>query len=246
MKRIISLFLTSVLLSTTICNVNAENKMLLDYSKEEIATMSDAQYLDLYGNYYIDALEKKKTDSEIEKELSALGIEFKAAKTNETRASLSTDISLNVTFSRRAGQAYTYVTGVATPTTTLASPATEDCMSIEWEPSKGSYYGYAEGQNTTLKDYSKRNNGTLVFNVQDSKMTSKTKYALASALVIFNNNSNTGSIGIKYIHTYGSSAPSLTIGGNVGYTGGLVSGGVSIGLSINYTNATWQRAYLYS
>lgn len=77
-------------------------------------------------------------------------------------------------------------------------------------------------------------------------MTKKGDYALASALIKFNNNSNKGSIGIKYIHTYNSTAPTLTIGANLAYSLGLVSGGLSIGLTVSYNNSVWQRAALFN
>lgn len=246
MKKIISVLLVLVLSTVSVCNISAQDKSLLDYSKEEIALMSDDEYLDLYGSYYIDALENKKTDIEIKKELANLGIEFEVKRMNETRASFTSDIDLNITLSRRAGQAYTYVSAVATSTTTLSMTATEDCMSLEWEPAKGSYYGYSTTQNTTLKDYSKRNNGILVFNVNDTKIIFKGQYALASALIIFKDNSDVGDIGIKYIHTYSDKAPTLTIGGNVNFIAGVVNGGVSISLSTSFKDCTWQKAYLYS
>lgn len=178
MKKLISIMLIITLCNINFINIKAQEKTLLDYSKNEIIAMSDEEYLDLYGKYYIDALEKRKTDTEIKNDLSKLGIEFSKPEKISTR-SVSSDIDLNVTFSRRSGQAYTYVSAVATSTTTLVLPGTEDCMSIEWEPAKGSYYSYSDTQNTTLKDYSKRNNGILVFNVQDIKMTKKGDYALA-------------------------------------------------------------------
>ena len=240
MKKIISIILIATLCNINFLQINAQEKSLLDYSKNEIIVMSDEEYLDLYGKYYIDAIEKEKTDVQIKNELSELGIEFSKTENISTR-SISTDIDLNVTFSRRSGQSYTYVSAVATSNVTLVQPATEDCMSIEWEPAKGSYYGYSNTQNTTLKDYSNRNNGILVFNVQDVNMTRKGNYALASALVKFNNNSNKGSIGINYFHTYNSAAPTLTIGGNLGYSSGLVSGGVSISLTVSYNNYVWQK-----
>lgn len=245
MKKLISIMLIITLCNINFINIKAQEKTLLDYSKNEIIAMSDEEYLDLYGKYYIDALEKRKTDTEIKNDLSKLGIEFSKPEKISTR-SISSDIDLNVTFSRRSGQSYTYVSAVATSTTTLVLPGTEDCMSIEWEPAKGSYYSYSDTQNTTLKDYSKRNNGILVFNVQDIKMTKKGDYALASALIKFNNNSNKGSIGIKYIHTYNSTAPTLTIGANLAYSLGLVSGGLSIGLTVSYNNSVWQRAALFN
>lgn len=248
MKKLLSLLLAVSLCSTSLLSVSASTKTILDFSEEEIQAMSDDEYLSYYTEYYIDA-KKELSDDEIKDELSEVGIEYTPVYnvTTSRAASKSTDITLSVTLSRRSGQSYTYITGVArTAVATLASPSTEDIMTLEWQPSKGTYYGYSESTNTTLNDYSKRSKGVLVFNVQDSNMKKKNQYATCSAKVTLKKNSDAGDIGVIYIHTYTSSAPTLTLGGNVKYTDGQVSGGASISLTVSYKNSTWKRSYLYS
>ena len=63
MKKLISIMLIITLCNINFINIKAQEKTLLDYSKNEIIAMSDEEYLDLYGKYYIDALEKRKTDT---------------------------------------------------------------------------------------------------------------------------------------------------------------------------------------
>lgn len=216
----------------------------MDYNYYEIISMDDATFLDLVNDYYIRSKEINLDNNEIISNLSEKGIEFNVVDVKQNKSSVSTDIELNITTSKRSGQSYTYVTGIATATKALTDTGTEDMMSIEWNPSKGEYYGYTETQNATLKSYAKKDQGCLVFNIQDYKFTAKGNYALCSAKVNFGINSSKGYLGLTYIHTYTSYAPTLTIGGNVSFQKNTATGGLSLGLSATQVSNVWERAYL--
>lgn len=252
MKKLTNLIISSVMVFSlafiNLNNIYASEKNILSYTANEISQMDDQEYLTLLNNYYFEAKEQGLTLDKIRSQLKTVGIEFDEGNQIQSRisSSLSSDISLKIHTSRRSGQAYTYVTATATAQKNLWKTSTEDAMSIEWEPSKGSYYGYSETKNTTLKDYSKRQKGILVFNVQDKKMPSKGQYAQASVKVIFKNNNSRGDAGIKYIHTYSENAPSLSFGANLGYGGKNVAGGLSFKATFTSTDRVWERAYIDS
>ncbi|WP_249029627.1 hypothetical protein [Tannockella kyphosi] len=249
MKKIRIMLITTCMGILSVANVYASEKTLFDYTAKEIAQMQDEEYLTLYTDYYIEAKSQNKTEEDIKIELQNVGIDYSCVDlvNNSRAASFSTDIDLNITLSRRSGQTYTYVTGVATSTKLLSSPSTEDMLSIEWEPSKGTYYGYTETKNATLKNYSKKSQGILVFNIQDSNLVISGSYALCSVKVVFDDNTDVGDLGLNYIHTFTDAAPTLTIGGNVSFTSvGALTGGLSIGLTITNVSCVWERSYLYS
>lgn len=248
-KKISKLLLA---VSILFCNVKPiyanEEKSLLDYSTEEVLKMDEGTYYDLLSSYFLESIELEKDHYVMKLELAEVGIEFDGydeANQNLGR-SLTTDISLNAYSSRRSGQSYTYLTGVATTEAVILTPGSEDMMSIEWNPEKGSYYGYTETRNVTLQDYSKRNQGCLAFNVQDVKMQAIGSSALTSVLVSFKNNNDRGRIGISYIHTFKEYSPTLTIGGNVSFKDNNATGGLSISCTISGSNAFWQRSFLSS
>ena len=208
--------------------------------------MNEDVYYNLLSSYFLESIELGKDNYTMKLELASIGIDFDGYnESNQNMGrSTSTDIALKAYSSIRSGQAFTYLTGVARTQAVLVAPGSKDMMSIEWDPEKGSYYGYTETRNVTLHDYSKRNQGCLSFNVQDVNMQGIDMSALTSVLVTFSDNSDRGRIGITYIHTYTAFSPTLTIGGNVSYKDNSVTGGLSITCTISGSSAFWQRSFL--
>lgn len=219
-------------------NVSANSPVkVYGYTEAEINNMSHEEFTE----YIAKIVALDVSFEEIQINLERVGVTISRNEmSNNSRASVSTDATLSVYSSKRAGSAYYYLTACVTAKKDLAADcATEDIISIEWDPARASYYSKSATTNTTYMDGSQRNNGVLLFNVQDANMHIGDT-AICSA-VVKPNGSGWLDYASKYIHTYSKTSYSWTIGGNVNYSqnNGL-AGGATFSVSGTAENYSWQ------
>lgn len=218
------LFVFSLLLACVFSiNVSASSTEVYGSTEEEINAMSHEEFMD----YIASVITLEVPFDELQENLEKVGVTITRSEDNQnTRASISSDASLMVYSSKRAGTLYYYLSACVTANKSLASDCgVEDLISIEWDPNMASYYSNSATTNTTYMDGSKRSKGVILFNVQDKNLTAGST-AICSAMVT-PKKSGTLEYGSKYVHTYTKTDYSWNVGVNISYSedSGATGGG---------------------
>lgn len=240
---------TLTLLAIPYTPVNASSIPDIGYTKEEIASMSDDEYVSMIANFSVETKQDGYTFEQKRTALEKVGVEYET-ETKDTPITRggekSSSVTLIVTTSKRSGQDYCYTTASVTAKEAFTSVGSEDVLSIEWAPSTYDSSGYYNVStppdgHCTYMDGSRRNEGIVLFNLDDAYLNGNGKNCFASILN-YCKEQKTHKYAAKYVHTYDSTSYSWNLGGNINYskkTG--VYGGLSFTVSGNTIGKTWQR-----
>lgn len=229
-------------------SVNASSIPDVGYTKEEIAAMSDDEYVSMIANFSVDSEKDGYTFQQKKIALEKVGVDYE----NESKeipitrgGEKSSSATLYVNTSKRAGQAYCYTTASVVAKEKFTNTGSEDVLSVEWNPStyhSSGYYGVstpADGH-CTYMDGSNRSRGIVLFNLDDDYLNGNGKSCYASVLN-YCTNQVAHKYAAKYVHTYDSTSYNWTIGGNIGYSEKSgANGGLTFAVSGTSIGKTWQ------
>lgn len=248
MKKV-CLFLSCCMVCLLNCvSIKALELPDVGYSKNEISNMSDDEYVKMISNFTNDSIEKGYTFYQRKQALENVGVIYEG----ETEVSLpstrggdkSSSATLYLNNSKRIGQGYCYTTVTVTAKERFTDVSSEDLLGIEWDEStyKGDYYGVSTPSDghCTYMDGSQRNNGLVLFNLDDSYLSANGAKCFASVLI--GCDGKTGhKFASKYVHTYNGRDFTWTVGGNVTYDkNGGVGGGATFQVTSIPNAKSWQ------
>lgn len=248
--KVIKCLLVSMitLLSVPYVPVNASSIPDVGYTKDEIASMSDDEYVSMIANFSVESEKEGHTFEQKRKALEKVGVDYE----NESKdipilrgGEKSSSATLLVSTSKRSGQKYCYTTASVIAKERFTSTGSEDVLSIEWATStydSSGYYGVstpADGH-CTYMDGTNRTKGIVLFNLDDDYLNANGAQCFASVLN-YCSGQKSHKYAAKYVHTYESTSYTWNIGGNINYsekTGAY--GGLSFTVSGSSIGKTWQ------
>lgn len=225
-KKIVATALASTMLMAMSVPAFAsmETPNLMD-QRMQVQQMSNDEF-DAYVMEYIHQGEKNgKSFLDIQGELNEIGIEIEKGANEAMPVTSEGDYTLTVYATKKSGSVdYSIISAVDFHATEFR-PAYADALSVEWNPNDLDYYSYAVGDYVSLRDYDMRDQGVMVFNVDDNYVKAGS-YTYASVHVVpkdYNFGTWTD-IASKFIHTFNSTEFTWSGTGNLGYESGLAGG----------------------
>lgn len=221
----------------------------------QIAEMTDSEFDTFLVNYLVNNTKAGISELEIRSRLQTMGIQLGDINTvnyYNTSTSINslpspskispTQASITTTIAKVANQStyriYTYVNLQAKET----EPGALDLLSIEWDPSVATYSkNDHDSSYTSYMDGSQSSKGIILFNIDDSLLTTRDVIAYGSVYVT-PKKSATMKTYSKYIHTYSKASVTWTIGGNISYGTGGLAGGSTFSLTGSTVPDNWQIA----
>lgn len=226
-KKNLSIFTIIMSLLCSLCSISyAAEPKEFGYTEQEINAMSDDEYVAFIQNVVVD---KTMEYNEKQNRLKKIGVTLSIQNELIRKPTASnSDTKLEVYYSHRTGQSYYYITAWVSALRNLSTDADEeDIISIEWDPTKATYYNTTDGINTSPRDGDQKNNGIYLFNLYDKNLTASTQYAICSVLVVPKTSDITIDIASKYCRTYEKDNISWSGGVNFTYnpSSGITGGG---------------------
>ncbi|MGI6405534.1 MAG: hypothetical protein ACOX2E_03740 [Syntrophaceticus sp.] len=210
--------------------------------KNQINRLSDSEF----DRFIVEYLRTEDNKQVAKEKLEKLGVQLVLPSTKEIEPlkldAWELDFSVYVT--KRGGESFYRIVASYVPNDKETYPASYDALGITWDPSKASYYGYNVSSQTysSLKDYSQKSKGIVVFNVYDSKLSVGGLYYDA----VYVTPKVSGAwmdFGAKYTHTYLTSNTSVILNPSITYkTPGIVAGSLDYKLNISSKESSWQKA----
>lgn len=229
--------LSNVFNQTALSALESNNK---NFSKS-IAELSDEEFDRFLYNVVKNNDESNET---LKKKLDEVGVEFESDADDSGMISInavaSNQLTLTSYSSKRSGDSYWRISGMWDASVAEVYAATEDPVSIEWNPNVGVYYGSAgDGNVSSVSDVSKRANGIVVFTVVDS-VNNFDGYA---TVYVTKKSSTVGNLfhGIKYIHTYSTFNANVSGEAGINYENGGLTGGLTFGVQQTTSVTSWQK-----
>ena len=230
--------LSNVFNQTDLINGNLKGKKVITNS---IAELSD----DEFDRFLYNVVKNNDESFEILKEkLDEVGVEFEGTPNEDGMISInavaSNQLTLTSYSAKRTGDSYWRISGSWDASASEVYAATEDAVSIEWDPTRGVYYGSTADFNvTSVSDVSQRSQGIVMFTVVDSAIN----FDGYATVYVTKNSSGVGSLfhGVKYIHTY--TTISTNIGGEAGinFEKGGPTGGFTFTVQTQTNERSWQK-----
>lgn len=210
--------------------------------KEQVKKLSDKDF----DRFIVDYLVKEDDKKVAKEKLAQLDVQISEPKagTIQPLSLEAWDLDLSVTAAKRGGESFWRLIAYYTPNGLETYPASYDALSVTWDPSQASYYSYSvsSSTNSSLKNYSQKNNGIIVFNVYDKKFVYGNTYYDA-AYVTPKISSEWLDFGAKYVHTYTTYSTTVTLNPAISYTyPGLVSGSMDFTLTLAQQESSWDKA----
>ncbi|QGM31788.1 hypothetical protein GI482_16015 [Bacillus sp. N3536] len=205
---------------------------------KSIAQLSDEEF-DRFM-YNVVKNNDESTDT-LTKKLDEVGVEFAIKpKGNEgisINAVKSNDVTLTAYSSKRSGDSYYRISGMWDASIGEVYSATEDPVSIEWDPSAATYYGSAGDNNvSSVSDVGQKGQGIVMFTVVDDG-----QFDGYATVYVTKKSSSQLFYGIKYIHSY--STFNADVGGEAGinFERGGITGGFTFNIQQKTNVVTWQK-----
>lgn len=219
--------------------ISSEDSKIL---KSEIQNMTDKRF-----DSFITGYMKLETDRRVAKgKLNKLGVEvsFPQENLNNTQSWSASDITLNTYSAKRVNDSYYRLFCEFTGDSSESKPATYDVLGLFFDTSKASYYGYnsSDTNYVWLKDSSQFSNGTILFNVDDSKFGFRTEDEWA-VIYVTKKSGSTGWFvyGDKYVHTYNTTSTSTSGSASVNFSGTGVSGSIGFSVNTSTVESSWEK-----
>lgn len=210
--------------------------------KKQINRLADSEF----DKFIVEYLRTEVNKQVAKEKLAKLDVQLvlPSTKVIEPLKLDAWELDLSVYTVKRGGDSFHRIIADYVPSDKETYPASYDAIGITWDPSKASYYAYnvSSQQHSSLKDYSERNKGIVVFNVYDSRLSVGGVYYDA----VYVTPKVSGAwmdFGAKYTHTYVTYNTSVTLNPSISYTTpGIVSGSLNYKLNISSVESSWQKA----
>lgn len=230
--------LSNVFNQTDLTNGDLKGKKIIANS---IAELSDEEF----DRFLYNVVKNNEESIEILTEkLDEVGVEFESTPNEDGMISInavaSNQLTLTSYSAKRSGDSYWRISGMWDASVSEVYAATEDAVSIEWDPTRGVYYGSTADFNvTSVSDAGQRGQGIVMFTVVDSALN----FDGYATVYVTKKSSSVGSLfhGVKYVHTY--TTISTNIGGEAGisYEKGSVTGGLTFSIQTQTNERSWQK-----
>lgn len=223
---------------------NQTDLATLDLKGKKIITNSIAELSDEeFDRFLYNVVKNNDENYEVLKEkLDEVGVEFESTPNEDGMISInavaSNQLTLTAYSAKRSGDSYWRISGSWDAAVAEVYAATEDAVSIEWNPNVGVYYGSTADFNvTSVADAGQRGQGIVMFTVVDSAIN----FDGYATVYVTKKSSGVGELfhGVKYVHTY--TTISANIGGEAGVT--FEKGGPAGGLTFNVQTQTNERSW---
>lgn len=217
------------------------NKEVQDLEKQ-IDKLSDTEF----DKFIVEYLRAEVNKQAAKEKLARLDVQLTIPSTKvvEPLRLDAWELDLSVYTVKRGGDVFHRIIADYIPSDIENYPASYDAIAITWDPSKASYYLYnvSSQQYSSLKDYSQKNKGILVFNVYDSQLSVGGIYYDA-VYVTPKVSGYWMDYGAKYIHTYTTYNTSVALNPSLTYTTpGIVSSSLNFTLNLSPVESSWQKA----
>jgi hypothetical protein len=213
------------------------------YYEKQINSLSDSEFDD-----FIMYLIQNTEDYDLLAEnLAAFDIEFTKPNTLAQGASMSpmgvpsNNAYISVASARQGSQSYQRLYAYVKLNATETSPGSDDAVAVYFDSNKADFYSYNTGDYTSLKSFTQKDNGVLIFNFYDRISGSNQGYG-----VVYVTPKRSGvwiDYGAEWIHTYTTKSISYTPTLEFSYGGaGKVEGSLGVSWTVSSVEAMWQRA----
>ena len=225
---------------------NQTDLATLDLKGKKVLTNSIAELSDEeFDRFLYNVVKNNDENFEVLKEkLDEVGVEFESTPNEDGMISInavaSNQLTLTSYSSKRAGDSFWRISGSWDASAAEVYAATEDAVSIEWNPAVGVYYGSTADFNvTSVSDVGKAAPGTVLLHVVDSAIN----FDGYATVYVTKKSSGVGNLfhGVKYIHTY--TTISANIGGEAGisFEKGGPTGGLTFTVQTQTNEKSWQK-----
>lgn len=221
MRKILSLFMATVLLMLIVVPTYANDKEL---SESEF----EASVAEIIQAYKTDPEKVKERLNAIDAALLGEPVVIEHYANDNARGTSPSDYTFYVYSAKRAGASTHYLMWVIAADSKEWFPGPLDYVSLEWDTEMATYYSSnGDDEFSTVQG---RNTGIVVFNLEDDKLKSG-DYAYGTVRVT-PSTGGTLEYGSKFVHTY----TSLLVSGSASYSFApsaslSASGEASLGLS---------------
>lgn len=227
------------LLKTPINNISDST---FSNMKAEINNMSDKEFDD-----YVTAFVSKETNKNIAKEkLSKVGVslDFQEADQLYSIQSISPSYLTLTTYSAHRGNDSYHRLYCSFDWNGYGDdkPATYDVLGLFFNKNMASYYGSNQSNENLcwLKDSSQFMNGTILFNVDDNKLSI---WTTGGYVAVYVTPTTTGTFvyGGKYVHTYNTTNTTTSGSATVNFSGTGVTGSIGFSVTSSTVEANWEK-----
>lgn len=210
--------------------------------KASINKMSDKEFDDFITTYISNEVDHNNAKEKLEK----LGVEVNFQEKNPSIVlqSLSPSYVTLSTYSAHRGHDtyYRLFCSFDYSGYSESKPATYDVLGMFFNTNMASYYGSNQSDTNYawLKDSSQYLNGTILFNVDDSKFNrfTGTQYV---AVYVIPTSTGTFVYGDKYVHTYNTTSTSTSGSASVSFSGTGVAGSIGFSVNTSTIETNWEK-----
>ena len=225
---------------------NTEVNQLADSNfksmEASINKMSDKEFDDFITKFIKD----EANQNDAKEKLSKIGVSVNFQEENQAigiQSIPSSAITLTTYSAHRGHDPYYRLFCSFSTIETESRPATKDVLGLYFNSNMADYYqsNQSDTRYVNLKDSSQFMNGTILFNVDDSRLNwaTDTQYA---AIYVIPKSSGYFLYGGKYAHTYNTTKTTTSGSASVSFSGSGVSGSVGFSVNTSIHEACWEKS----
>ena len=226
-----------------LANIDSLSNDKLKAYQKQIKSLSDSEF-DAFIMYLVQNTENYDILTE---NLAAFDIDFTKPESTDAGSLMapmsvpSNNATISVASARQGSQNYQRLYAYAKLNSTETSPGSDDAIAVYFDSSKATFYSYAAGDYTSLKSFTQKDNGTIIFNFYDRTSGSNQGYG-----VVYVTPKSSGvwiDYGAEWIHTYTTQNVSYTPSLGFTYSGsGGVGGSAGVSWTVSTVEESWQLA----
>lgn len=213
----------------------------IELIKDEIATMNNSEF-DQYAVNLVQSASNKEILLNNLAEVDVY-IDYKDIAPSIQRGVSVGNSTMTVYSMKRSSESFYRLFAITQLNTKETRPGSEDVVAIYFNSNLATYYGTSTvGDYTNLKDSSKRNSGTVVFNFDDKLAGTNAGSSIVYVIPKTGTSGKTFEYAAKWVHTYTKTDISGTFNAGISYGGNSgITGSIGVEVTVSSSESTWQR-----